>query len=685
MITHLRKAGYSVGNQLFFLFLASIVCFVLITGYGSYYSSQKILKEKLTSASEQTIRQAGEKLDLLYSQYDEKTEQLAINNLFLKDIRDYLSPDLPAADKALAKVKIQTRLDEAVALDGELVSVQLYDAEGRWLFAGRHSANAKEIGEEGWFAEIQANNGQALWLKSLPIGYSEKGEEPAVAMARSIGNQGANEFLGSLLFEVKLSLIGEELNAVRIGDGGVKMVIDEQDGLIYGSAGNASEDAPAMMKAIAEGKADASEGSGIAYVKDQAGVTNALVFSRSDNNGWYTAAYAPLGQFLRETRSIWNNTLIIAGLSILLATGMGWWTARRFGKPLIRLRELMKAGENGNLQVRMEANRKDEIGQLAESFNGMMSQITLLVRNTADSAEQVLATSQELHRVSQSTAASASQMTQANREIAAGSAELSAETDKVSGMAVDTTRQMGMVVETSAQMEQSAGELRQAGCQGQRLMEQLRGQTTDVEDKTKRLVRRVELLREGNVAISKIMDKLHEIVKRTNILALNASIEAHRSGVAGKGFMVVAEEIRRLAEQSKSTIEDVEDITTNILQEIDGTAALMEEMHPILTKQSDLVVSTDDIFQTVQERQIGFLEHLSVMSEVLRTLEESQTHLTAAMENVSAVSQQSYATSLEVAAQGDIQLEISERLLALSGQMAKLSNGLQRNLAQFKL
>ncbi|MFD0670963.1 methyl-accepting chemotaxis protein [Cohnella sp. GCM10027633] len=671
-----------MGNQLFVLFLVSIIGFVLLTGYGSYYSSQSILKDKLTDASKQTITQAGEKLDLIYTQYDEKTEQIAINNLFLKDIRDYLNPEVPEVDRALAKTKIQTKLDDLVAVDDSLTSVQLYDADGRWVVSGRKPAIATEVANESWFAGIRSNNGQAIWLETLPEGYSGGGEA-AIGLTRAIGNQGAGEFLGGLLYEIKLDLIGSELEAVRIGDGGVKIVASENNALIYTSSASDTESANAMIQAMAE-RSDDSASSGFDYVKDGNGINQALVYASSEKNGWRTLAYVPVGEFLSETRSIWRNTLYIAGLSLVLAIVMGWWMARRYGQPLIRLRELMKAGEQGDLQVRMVSSRKDEIGQLAGSFNGMMSQITGFVHKTADSAKQVLTTSEELLSVSQSTAAAAERMTRANREIAAGSAELSGETEKVSGMASETTNRMGSVIESSVHMERSATELRQAGQQGQALMVQLRGQASEVETKTRLMVSRVEQLKAGNQSVKTVMNKLNDIMKRTNILALNASIEAHRAGVSGKGFMVVADEIRKLAEQSRATIEGVGDITNQILHDIDRTASLMEETYPILTKQSELVMSTDEIFRTVQERQNGFLGNLSVMSDVLRDMEQSQIRLATAMENVSAISEQSYATSVEVAAQGDIQSQISNRLLQLSEQMAELSGGLRRDLDQFK-
>lgn len=679
----IRQAGASVGNQLFALFFVGMIGFVLITGYGSYYTSQSILKEKLTDASKQTIAQASEKLDLVYGQYDEKTEQTAINNLFLKDVRDYLNPDVLPADRALAKVKIQTKLNELVGVDDSLVSVQLYGADGQWLAAGRQPALAQDVASEPWFAGIRSNNGQALWLETASRGYSGSGDdggEAAVGLARALGNQGAGEFLGALLYEIKLDAIGSELNAVRIGDGGVKLVASERGTLIYDSA-NGDGNAAAMIGAILGGAANAD--SGIAYVRDGDGVEQALVYAKSARNGWYTLAYVPVNQLLRETRSIWHNTLVIAGLSMLLAVVMGWWMARRFGRPLIRLKELMQAGENGDLQVRMASSRKDEIGQLSASFNGMMEQITRFVRKSSDSAREVLATSEELLQASRSTDDSASRMTRANREIAAGSAELSAETEKVSGMASETTARMGTVIEHSARMEQEATELIGVGLQGQALMRRLRGHTAEVETKTRLMADGVEKLKAGNQSVKLVMNKLQELANRTNILALNASIEAHRAGAAGAGFKVVADEIRKLAEQSRTTIDGVRDMTNEMLEDIDRAARHMEETSPILAKQSDLVLGTDDIFRQVQERQNGFLANLSAMAEVLQNMERSQLRLASAMENVSAISEQSYATSVEVAAQGDLQLQISSRLLRLSEQMADMSEGLRKDLSRF--
>lgn len=107
-----------------------------------------------------------------------------------------------------------------------------------------------------------------------------------------------------------------------------------------------------------------------------------VVYKHMASSGWIVEAVAPVSELVQETKQIFNATLIIALIAMLVACAAGFFVARMIGRPLIILRNLMKEGEQGNLTVRTQHNSKDEIGQLSFSFNQMMEQITRLVQQT---------------------------------------------------------------------------------------------------------------------------------------------------------------------------------------------------------------------------------------------------------------------------------------------------------------
>ncbi len=197
--------------------------------------------------------------------------------------------------------------------------------------------------------------------------------------------------------------------------------------------------------------------------------------------------------------------------------------------------------------------------------------------------------------------------------------------------------------------------------------------------------KKVNHLKESTRSIRQILELLNDVVKQTNILSLNATIEAARAGAAGKGFMVVADEIRKLADQSRQSIAVVAEITETIQGEIDETVKVLSAAYPIFQEQIVSVKETDAIFAQVKRQMNGFSEQLVDVTESINELGRAQVVLSEAMTNVSAVAQQSSATSEEVASLSSEQLSVSQNLVDLSHKLESLSNGLSDSLMRFKL
>ncbi|MEX2414507.1 MAG: methyl-accepting chemotaxis protein, partial [Paenibacillaceae bacterium] len=152
---------------------------------------------------------------------------------------------------------------------------------------------------------------------------------------------------------------------------------------------------------------------------------------------------------------------------------------------------------------------------------------------------------------------------------------------------------------------------------------------------------------------------------------------------AGKGFMVVADEIRKLADQSRQSIGIVGQITDTIQQEIDETVDVLSEAYPLFQEQIASVKEADLIFKNVQNNMGGFIDQLDGVTESIQQLEQSQLTLSEAMSSVSAVSQQSSATSEEVASLSSEQLNVSQGLVQLAEKLETLSNDLKKSLSSF--
>lgn len=379
-------------------------------------------------------------------------------------------------------------------------------------------------------------------------------------------------------------------------------------------------------------------------------------------------------------------TVWVAIISALLAVVVGWLMSRMIGKPLVELGHLMNEGEKGNLAVRtLFTQRQDEIGQVGKSFNGMMSKITDLVNQTNRSADSVLETARELTDASKKTALSAREIATATEDIAGGATSLAVAAENGNDLTSQISEQMKYVIEKNIRMSIATSEVQQMSERGIEQMDELTQKTLQSEQMTHSLVDRVDTLKQSTSSIRKILDVLTKITAQTNILSLNASIEAARAGAAGKGFMVVAGEIRNLADQSRESIVNVAQITEEIQREMDATVEALSAAYPLFREQTESVKEANQMFSSVKNEMDNLLIQLDEVSTSINDLNESQMTLADAMANVSAVAEQSSATSEEVASLSSEQQSVSEGLVRLSGKLEDVSSQLSESLTKFKV
>jgi methyl-accepting chemotaxis protein len=232
-------------------------------------------------------------------------------------------------------------------------------------------------------------------------------------------------------------------------------------------------------------------------------------------------------------------------------------------------------------------------------------------------------------------------------------------------------------------MGQSANEVEEASRRGSDYMGTLIEKTGQTEEMTRSMVDKVDKLKDSTRSIRKILDVLGNLTKQTNILSLNATIEAARAGNAGKGFMVVADEIRKLADQSRQSIGVVGEVVEKIQSEIDETVAVLSEAYPIFQEQIESVREANQIFYVVQDNMNDFVHRLESATGSVRHLEDAQSTLSMAMSNVSAVAQEASATSEQVASLSNEQLGISDGLVQLSNRLEAVSGQLKESLSRF--
>lgn len=664
----------SVGLKLFFIFFTAIVAFVLLVGIISYMKAKSTIEETAANANRQTIIQTSEKMDIMLKQY----EDIALQLFFDKDMQT-LVEELSLTghtDYELFKVtsEINEKLSSQIVSNSTIKGLFLVppDPEMRPITSGSVSTNVDTVRSEPWFGLLKEKNATS-WIPT------EKSKDGSIyfKLARSLKSTTGSAKQYVIVFELKPDLMEEQLRGVDLGTGG-KLQLNTDEGQIVASS--KTDEAGTKSDLILTYEKDVPSGD---TTIDQADTEVLAVYNTLKTTGWKLIGTIPTSELVKNAKGILTFTIGSAIGVAIIAILIGILMVRMIAHPLVNLRNLMIAGSKGNLYVRSKHISKDEIGQLSESFNIMMEQITVLVNQTNNTAQEVLNTASELSDASNKTALSAREIAIATEEIANGASSLATEAERGNELTDHIAQQMQTVISSNVEMGQAARHVENSSELGTKQLNDLLVKTHQTEDMTRSLMTKVDGLKETTLSVNKVLEVLQNITKQTNILSLNATIEAARAGVAGRGFMVVADEIRQLADQSRQSIDMVGQITDRIMGEMNETVSALSNAYPLFQQQMSAMKETNDIFVSVQGQMGEFIQRLDSVTSSIEGLNQTQSILSDAMSNVSAVAEESSATSEEVASLSNEQQSIGNQLVQLSGKLENVSNELKDALSKF--
>jgi len=409
-------------------------------------------------------------------------------------------------------------------------------------------------------------------------------------------------------------------------------------------------------------------------------------YNTNELSGWMIVVETPVKSAMSSVYKLLNAYIAMFFAVAIIIIGTSQYFARIFTRPFVTLSGVIQTIAGGELKdFDIEIKTTDEVGQVYQSIKAMTRNLRELVSNIQTTATALATQSLQLSSATDQTSQSLTQVVTTINEIAQGNSDQAS-------MVQSTTDAIGKVNEIVSgsviKTENAAGKAKETldlAEEGQKAIER---QSQKIEENNKYTIAVAESVQElASMAgeIRKTVGVINEIASQTNLLSLNASIEAARAGDAGRGFAVVAEEIRKLAEQSGNSTKQIEDIIKGIIKKVDETVSHMNRVKDsavvMETSAEDTRDSFDRIFAAVTELAQIAKDVNTALGEI-----NSQTEEVAEQAmNISAVVEEASAGMEEISASSEEQLAAMETIANSSEELKDMAEKLLAQVSKFKI
>ena len=379
-----------------------------------------------------------------------------------------------------------------------------------------------------------------------------------------------------------------------------------------------------------------------------------------------------------------TSMIILIGGTLVLVF-LGYSMARSITRPIATSVEFSDRLARGDFSEIPSAISTDEMGELLNALGRGMANIKATLLEVSEASEQVAASSQELSASAEETTGATEQVASTVQQLSIGAQEQSADVQKVSETVNQMAENMQTVAEHIRAVNELAGNTNDASASGSQFVKEATKQIASIKDKTDETSGVIKELGQKSKEIAKIVDMITSIADQTNLLALNAAIEAARAGEQGRGFAVVADEVRKLAEESSRAAEEIASLINEVGIESEKAVSTMQENTDRVDVGTEVISKVDKTFSDIAGHIQGLTAKVQGVSGIVQDIAAGSQEITEAMAHVLEISEEAAAGMEETASYTQEQNASMEEVSSSADTLASLAANLQTSIAKFHL
>ncbi|EGO65717.1 methyl-accepting chemotaxis protein [Acetonema longum] len=381
-----------------------------------------------------------------------------------------------------------------------------------------------------------------------------------------------------------------------------------------------------------------------------------------------------------------ETLLVVASLVIIiLSLGVALWFSRRLSRPLQGLAGAAGQIAAGNLvRVNVAYNGNDEIADLIEAFTKMSMNLRDVLQKVAKAAEQVAASSEELTASAEQTAKAATQVAQTIESVATGAAGQTQVVGETEMIVNDMTQAISHIAQNSSEVLTKSMEASTAAQVGNEAVAEATRQMGNITESVTHAAGVVEKLGENSYRIGEIVTAITQIAGQTNLLALNAAIEAARAGEQGRGFAVVADEVRKLAEQSQLAAGEIAEIVKVIQADTQTAVQAMQTGTAEVHRGTEVITDTGERFRDIVTGIAALNSQIQEINAATEELSAASSEVAHSVDNVKKIATQTAGNTQTISAAAEEQSATMEEIASSSTALSNMAENLQNVVVSFK-
>lgn len=387
----------------------------------------------------------------------------------------------------------------------------------------------------------------------------------------------------------------------------------------------------------------------------------------------------------KEAGSIITLLIIVIAAALVLSVSIGLLMTRLITKPIKDIQALFAETEQGDFTVKGTYQSKDELGLLTSSFNKMVAGVRSIIETVGETSHQVASSSQELSASADESTKASEYISTTIQELAVGSDQQVESVENSRTVITGMTEFAGRISSNAEKAAATADQTAMMSLEGTKAINKVSTQMKSINETVVSLSEAFKHLTERSNEIGNITEVITSIAEQTNLLALNAAIEAARAGEQGKGFAVVADEVRKLAEQSAQSAEQITRLITIIQNDTKQTMNSVISATGEVKEGLVVVHEAGGAFQKIENSITEVVTQINDVTNLVKNLTAGASEIETAISGVKEVAETAAGSTQTVSAATQEQLASMEEIAAASQILAQNAEELQHLIQKFKI